>query len=86
MEILGYKKVLEIKDKVIGYGTDVHDMFEIRAVDNEFLISQSVHIAFNAMRKMQLMNFTKQLLIKERNLMEFRGFVLNMKKGIMLHL
>ena len=48
MKVLGYKTVLEIDDAVIGYGTYVHDMFEIRQSSSESLLSQSVHIAFNA--------------------------------------
>jgi predicted lactoylglutathione lyase len=48
MKVLGYKSVLEIENTVIGYGTDVHDMFEIRQAGSEFSLSQSVHIAFNA--------------------------------------
>lgn len=48
MKMLGYKIVLEIDNTVIGYGTDVHDMFEIRQVSSDAQLSQSVHIAFNA--------------------------------------
>lgn len=48
MKTLGYKIVLEIKNAVIGYGTDVHDMFEIKQSNSEYLLSQSIHIAFNA--------------------------------------
>ncbi len=51
MKILGYKTVLEIENIVIGYGTDVHDMFEIRQSSSEYLLSQSVHIAFNALNR-----------------------------------
>jgi predicted lactoylglutathione lyase len=48
MEALGYKIVLEIEGVVIGYGTSVHDMFEIRQFDEKSLLSERVHIAFNA--------------------------------------
>ncbi|MFN7709940.1 MAG: VOC family protein [Holosporales bacterium] len=33
MAALGYKMVLEIDGVVVGYGTSVHDMFEIRQFD-----------------------------------------------------
>lgn len=48
MKVLSYCPVLEIKDTVIGYGTSVHDMFEIRQATNEAPLSKSVHLAFNA--------------------------------------
>ncbi|MBM4210992.1 MAG: VOC family protein [Gammaproteobacteria bacterium] len=48
MAALGYQVVLEINDVVIGYGTSVHDMFEIRQFDEKSPLSQHVHIAFNA--------------------------------------
>ncbi len=48
MNILGYHMVLEIKNTVIGYGTSVHDMFEIRQATNATPLSRSVHLAFNA--------------------------------------
>lgn len=48
MSILGYKVVLDIKDVVIGYGTSVHDMFEIRQAAKEAALSKSIHLAFNA--------------------------------------
>lgn len=48
MKILGYRIVLEIKNTCIGYGTEVHDMFEIRQANSDFLRSHSVHIAFRA--------------------------------------
>ena len=51
MEALGYQVVLEMNDVVIGYGTTVHDMFEIRKFDEESLLSEHVHVAFNASRK-----------------------------------
>lgn len=47
MNILGYS-VLNIKDTVIGYGTSVHDMFEIRQSNESYLLSKSIHLAFNA--------------------------------------
>lgn len=48
MNVLGYSVVLDLKDMVVGYGTSVHDMFEIRQSDEKFCLSQSVHLAFNA--------------------------------------
>ncbi|WP_085899594.1 VOC family protein [Kiloniella majae] len=48
MSALGYDQVLDIPDMVIGYGTSVHDMFEIRQADEEAPLSQAVHISFNA--------------------------------------
>lgn len=48
MAALGYKVVLEINDVVIGYGTSVHDMFEIRQFDENSPLSGCVHLAFNA--------------------------------------
>jgi predicted lactoylglutathione lyase len=51
MKALGHHVVLEIKDVVIGYGTSVHDMFEIRQTSETALLSKSVHIAFNAADK-----------------------------------
>lgn len=48
MNALGYRMVLDIKDVVTGYGTSVHDMFEIRQSDEKSRLSQSVHLAFNA--------------------------------------
>lgn len=50
MEVLEYPVVLNT-ERVVGYGTSVHDMFEIRQYDEEAPLSQSVHIAFNALSK-----------------------------------
>lgn len=62
MNILGYQKVLEIKDTVIGYGTSVQDMFEIRIATDEALLSGSVHIAFNAHTAQSVDDFYKTAL------------------------
>lgn len=51
MGILGYSVVLEINDILIGYGTNVHDMFEIKQFDKDAPLTQSVHLAFNAQNK-----------------------------------
>lgn len=51
MSALGYRIVLEISDSVIGYGTSVHDMFEVRQFDDKCPLSERVHIAFNAPSK-----------------------------------
>jgi len=48
MSVLGYTVVLDIKNIVIGYGTSVHDMFEIRQANEDAHLSQSIHLAFNA--------------------------------------
>jgi predicted lactoylglutathione lyase len=48
MRVLGHKVVLEIESVVVGYGTSVHDMFEIRQFDETSSLSMHVHIAFNA--------------------------------------
>ncbi|MGX6960943.1 MAG: VOC family protein [Rickettsia endosymbiont of Pentastiridius leporinus] len=48
MTALGYKVVLEINDVVVGYGTSVHDMFEIRQFDEKSPLSRHVHLAFSA--------------------------------------
>jgi len=48
MAALGGKIVLEIEGVVIGYGTSVHDMFEIRQFDEKSPLSEHVHVAFNA--------------------------------------
>ncbi|WP_421784097.1 VOC family protein [Kiloniella litopenaei] len=48
MSALGYDQVLDIPDIVIGYGTSVHDMFEIRQADQDAPLSHAVHISFNA--------------------------------------
>lgn len=52
MKVLGYDVVLAIRDVVVGYGTNTHDMFEIRQANaGRARLSQSVHIAFNALDK-----------------------------------
>jgi predicted lactoylglutathione lyase len=48
MSSLGYQVVLEIKDSVVGYGTSIHDMFEVRQFDETSPLSQCIHLAFNA--------------------------------------
>jgi len=35
----------------VGYGTSVRDMFEIRQFDEQSLLSEHVHLAFNAYSK-----------------------------------
>ena len=59
MTALGYKMVLEIEGVVIGYGTSVHDMFEIRQFDEKSPLSERVHLAFNASRKEDVDAFYK---------------------------
>lgn len=60
MSVLGYKEVLNIKDVVIGYGTDVHDMFEIRQNNaSEAPLSSNIHIAFNAKSPKDVDSFYK---------------------------
>ncbi len=48
MAALGYKMVLEIKGVVVGYGTSVHDMFEIRQFDEKSLLSEHVHLTLTS--------------------------------------
>ena len=60
MECLGYSVVLIIKDEVIGYGTSVQDMFEIRQSNEKFQLSKFVHVAFNAASKECVDAFTTQ--------------------------
>ena len=50
MSVMGYPIVLDIAD-VVGYGTSVHNMFEIRQSNATALLSQFVHVAFNASSK-----------------------------------
>lgn len=57
MAALGYQVVLEIHDVVVGYGTNVHDMFEVRQFDKKALLSQCIHLAFNALNKQSVDNF-----------------------------
>ena len=57
MKVLGYKIVLEIDKTVIGYGINVHDMFEIRQSRPDVPLSKSVHIAFNAPTLKSVDNF-----------------------------
>ncbi|GAJ46886.1 putative lactoylglutathione lyase [Holospora elegans E1] len=59
MAALGYKMVLEIEGVVVGYGTSVHDMFEIRQFDEKSLLSEHVHLAFNASCKEDVDAFYK---------------------------
>lgn len=62
MDALGYEIVLEISDVVIGYGTSVHDMFEIRQSSAEAPLSHAVHLAFNAKDKEAVDKFYKTAL------------------------
>ncbi|MGE4167974.1 MAG: VOC family protein [Candidatus Babeliales bacterium] len=64
MDILGYSVVLEIENNVIGYGTSVHDMFEIRRATKEAPLSKSVHVAFNASTLQKVNDFYKTALEK----------------------
>ncbi len=57
MKALGYDIVLDIPEVVIGYGTSLHDMFEIRQVDEAAPLSQAVHIAFNASSREMVESF-----------------------------
>lgn len=62
MKTLGYSVVLDVNNCVIGYGLNVHDMFEIRQLDNKSPLSKSVHIAFNAACKEDVDAFYKKAL------------------------
>ncbi len=59
MVALGYKMVLEIEGVVVGYGTSVHDMFEIRQFDEKSPLSERVHLAFNGYCKKDVDAFYK---------------------------
>jgi catechol 2,3-dioxygenase-like lactoylglutathione lyase family enzyme len=45
---LGYGVVFEIAGVVTGFGTSIHDMFEVRQAAAEAALSKSVHLAFTA--------------------------------------
>jgi len=45
---LGYKVVFEIEGVVAGFGTNPHDMFEVRQADASAPVSKAAHIAFVA--------------------------------------
>jgi len=45
---LGHGVVFEIPGVVTGFGTSIHDMFEVRQAGPDAALSQSVHIAFTA--------------------------------------
>lgn len=57
MNVLGHKVVLDIERFVVGYGTSVHDMFEIHQSSEEAPLSRAVHVAFNAKDKETVDNF-----------------------------
>ncbi|KLN61637.1 hypothetical protein WH96_04680 [Kiloniella spongiae] len=57
MLALGYDLVLDIPETVFGYGTSVHDMFEIRQADEDAPLSHAVHISFNASDKKSVDEF-----------------------------
>lgn len=62
MAVLGYSVVLEIEGSVVGFGTSVNDMFELRQASDEAPRSQSVHIAFNAESQAQVDAFYHEAL------------------------
>lgn len=62
MAVLGCQVVLEIDDAVVGYGTSVHNMFEIRQSGEKAPLSQSVHLAFNAPSKESVDAFYRKAL------------------------
>jgi catechol 2,3-dioxygenase-like lactoylglutathione lyase family enzyme len=45
---LGYGVVFEIAGVVTGFGTSIHDMFEVRQAAADAPLSRSVHLAFTA--------------------------------------
>jgi catechol 2,3-dioxygenase-like lactoylglutathione lyase family enzyme len=45
---LGHPVVFEIAGVVVGFGTSLHTMFEVRQADATAPVSASVHIAFTA--------------------------------------
>ncbi len=62
MTALGYQVVLVINDVVIGYGTSVHDMLEMRQFDEKSPMSECIHLAFNAPNKESVDTFYHQAL------------------------
>jgi len=48
LAVLGFKVVLEVQAVVVGFGTNPHDMFEVRQADASAPVSKAVHIAFAA--------------------------------------
>lgn len=65
MNVLGYKVVLHEEGCVIGYGTSLHDMFELRQYKEGRLykdgvpLLRCVHVAFNAKDKQSVDAFYK---------------------------
>ena len=59
MSALGYKVVLHIENTVIGYGTSVHDMFEISQTTENKPLSNAIHLAFNAANLQSVDSFYK---------------------------
>ncbi len=59
MNILNYQVVLHIDNTFIGYGTNVHDLFEILQASHKDLLSKSIHLAFNAPDIEDVNNFHK---------------------------
>ena len=57
MQSLNLKVVLNEEPYVIGYGTSVHDMFEIAQSSDEAPLSHHVHIAFQADNKDMVEHF-----------------------------
>ena len=45
---LGYKVVFEVEKVVTGFGTNPHDMFEVRQASASAPVSKAAHIAFVA--------------------------------------
>ena len=62
MAILDCKVVLDIEGVVVGYGTTVHDMFEIAQMREDAPLSHAVHIAFVAQDKNMVDRFYKAAL------------------------
>lgn len=67
MKVLGYPVVIEIGNTLVGYGTSVHDMLELRQFDENYPLSQSVHVAFNASNKESVDNFHQTALVHGAN-------------------
>lgn len=62
MGALGYGIVFEIPGVVVGFGIEVHNMFEIRQATEELKLTSNVHLAFKAQDEDQLKAFYKAAL------------------------
>ena len=57
LKSLGHSVVLEIKGVVVGYGPDLHNMFEVRQAGPSAPVSKSTHVAFVATTEAAVQDF-----------------------------